>query len=80
MLETIIRYININILYNCIPYENTLKNKSSINKLIISSHGVELVRLLCEMMVYIFIAFDIHFEMSDEYSKHYPYTSIQYIR
>ena len=35
--------MNVYILDNFVPDDNTLKNKSSIDKLIISSHGMEMM-------------------------------------
>ena len=49
--------MNVYILDNFVPDDHTLKYKSSIDKLIISSHGMEMMSLSCEVGVDISIAF-----------------------
>ena len=49
--------MNVYILDNFVPDDHTLKYKSSIDKLIISSHGMEMMSLSCEVGVDISIGF-----------------------
>ena len=43
--------MNVYILHNFVPADHTLKYKSSIDKLIISFHGMEMMSLSCEVGV-----------------------------
>ena len=49
--------MNVYILDYFVPDDHTLKYKSSIDNLIISSHGMEMMILSCEVGVDISIAF-----------------------
>ena len=49
--------MNVYIMDNFVPDDHPLKYKSSIDKLIISSHGMEMMSLSCEVGVDISIAF-----------------------
>ena len=49
--------MNVYIMDNFVPDEHTLKHKSYIDKLIISSHGMEMMSLSCEVGVDIRIGF-----------------------
>ena len=49
--------MNVYIMDNFVPADHTLIYKSSINKLIISSHGMEMMSLSCEVGVDISIGF-----------------------
>ena len=46
--------MNVYILDNFVPDDHTLKYKSSIDKLIISSHGMEMMSLSCEVGVVVY--------------------------
>ena len=51
MLKTRIWHMNVYILDDFVPDDHTLKYKSSIDKLIISSHGMEMMSLSCAVGV-----------------------------
>ena len=55
MFKTCIQYMDVDILMKFIPDEYTLKCKSSIDELTISSHCIQMMSMPCEVSVYVII-------------------------